>query len=193
MTMPSQPGFFVKYLLFSLGKMIQEWIKPTPDSVIWSVLADSVRSRRELIAENALLCQQVIILNRATKPPLLHKRDKCLLPVLARTFKHWKQALLIIQPDTLLRWHRELFRWMWKRKSKPKRAAPRLSQDTSTLMVQLVRENRLWGAERIRGELLKLGISASKRTIQRYRRRRRGPQPRSQTWKTSLHDQAAHL
>jgi putative transposase len=145
------------------------------------------------MAENALLRQQLVILQRSVKHPTLYKRDKFLLILFASKLCSWKQALLIIQPDTLLRWHRELFRWIWKRKSKATGGRPRLSVETITLILQMVRENGLWGAERIRGELLKLGIQVSKRTVQRYMRKERGPHLHSQTWTTFLHNHASQI
>ena len=80
----------------------------------------------------------------------------------------WKQALFLIQPETLLRGLRELFRLFWKHKSKVCSSKPRLSCETITLIKEMAANNRLWGAERIRGELLKLDIRVSKRTIQKY-------------------------
>jgi putative transposase len=93
---------------------------------------------------------------------------------------------LIVQPDTLLRWHRELFRLYWKRKSKAHAHKPKVAPETIALIREMAKENRLWGAERIRGELLKLGIHVCKRTIQMYMRRVRTYQPRGQTWATDL-------
>ena len=94
------------------------------------------------------------------------------------------------QPDTLLRWHRRLFKLVWRRKSKPKGQPARTPEETIELIWKMATENR-WGAERIRGELLKLGIRVSKRTIQKYIRRVRSPGgPRGQTWMTFLKNHA---
>ena len=78
----------------------------------------------------------------------------------------WRQALLIVQPATLLRWHREGYRLFWKWKSRGRCSLPRISEETIALIQRMAYENLLWGAERIRGELLKLGIEVAKRTIQ---------------------------
>src|SRR5439155_1252225 len=83
-----------------------------------ATLADLSRSKSELLAENALLRQQLISLRRQVKRPTFTRTDRILLVLLARLVRTWQQALLIVQPDTLLRWHRELFRLVWKRKSK---------------------------------------------------------------------------
>ena len=99
----------------------------------------------------------------------------------------------LVQPETLLRWHRELFRLYWKRRSKASSHKPRVAAETIALMREMAKENRLWGAERIRGELLKLGIRVCKRTIQKYMRRVRTPQPRGQRWSTFLHKHSAAI
>jgi putative transposase len=102
--------------------------------------------------------------------------------LLARCTRFWQEALHIVQPDTLLRWHRELFRRYWRRKSRNREPKPRIPAETIVLIKHMAGENRLWGAERIRGELLKLGIEVSKRTIQKYKAKVR--QSSGQTWAT---------
>jgi putative transposase len=145
---------------------LRRWTKPTTVSIIFGSLSDMQRSRTELIAENALLRQQLIVLNRQVKQPHLNHRDRIGLVLLSRFTKYWKQAIHIVQPETILRWHREWFRFYWKQKSKPIKKKPRISTETFHLIQQMANENRLWGAEQIRGELLKVGIRVSKRTIQ---------------------------
>jgi putative transposase len=98
-----------------------------------------------------------------------------------------------VQPDTLLRWHRELFRLFWKRKSKAASRKPKVAAETIALIREMATNNRLWGAERIRGELLKLGIHVCKRTIQKYMRNVRTQQPRGQKWSTFLRNHAANI
>jgi putative transposase len=169
------------------------WIRPARSSLLLGTVADLARSKSELVAENALLRQQLIILTRQMKRPVYTKKDRLLLVLLARAVRHWKQALLIIQPETLLRWHRHLFSWYWKHRSKPSvNKQPKIAPETVALIQTMARDNRLWGAERIRGELLKLGIHVSKRTIQKYMRKPRA-RPTSQTWKTFLHNHASDI
>jgi hypothetical protein len=158
-----------------------------------STLADLGRSKSELVAENALLRQQLIILKRQVKRPVVTRTDRVFLVLLARLVRTWQQALVIVQPDTLLRWHRELFRWYWKRKSKTRTHKPKVAAETIALIRQMARENRLWGAERIRGELLKLGLHVCKRTIQKYMRAVRTKPPRGQKWSTFLRNHAASI
>ena len=170
-----------------------QWTKPLTSSLPLGTLADLGRSKSELVAENALLRHQLIILKRQVKRPVCSKTDRMLLVLLARVVRTWKQALLIVQPETLLRWHRELFHMVWKRKSKTGSHTPKVAAETIALIIEMAKENRLWGAERIRGELLKLGLRVCKRTIQKYMRGVRTPQPRGQRWSTFLRNHAAQI
>jgi transposase InsO family protein len=163
---------------------LRRWTKPATISIIFGSLFDTQRSKTDLIAENALLRQQLIVLNRQVKHPQLTNRDRVRLVLLSRFTKYWKQAIHIVQSETIMRWHREFFRFYRKQKSKPIKKKSRISPEIIALIQQIANENRLWGAERIRGELLKLGIRVSKRTIQRYLpKRKHSP---SQTWATFL-------
>src|SRR5215467_1917254 len=134
------------------------WTKPLLTSLPLATLTDLSRSKSELLAEIALLRQQLIILERQVKRPTFTRTDRVLLVLLARLVRTWQQALFIVQPETLLRWHRELFRLYWKHKSKIASHKPKVPAETIALIRQMAQDNRLWGAERIRGELLKLGI-----------------------------------
>ena len=155
-------------LVGSVKLRIKQWTKPVTPRLVTGILSDSTRSRADLIAENALLRQQLVVLRRQVKRPKLSQVDRVRLVLLARCTRFWQQALHIVQPDTLLRWHRDLFRRIWRRKSRKKKRKSRISTETIALIRQMSRENHLWGAERIRGELLKLDIEVSKRTIQKY-------------------------
>jgi hypothetical protein len=157
-----------------------------------SLLTDFTRTKPELLVENALLRQQLLILGRQAKRPAYTRIDRVLLVALARATRHWKQALVLVQPDTLLGWHRHLFRWIWRQRSKAASRKPKITAETVTLIRAMARDNRLWGAERIRGELLKLGIRVSKRTIQKYMRPER-VRPSSQRWSTFLHNHASEI
>jgi len=165
-------------------------MKPPTTSLVLGTLADLTRGKSELLAENALLRHQLIILRRQIKRPIYQKTDRLLLVLLARMVRTWKQALYLVQPETILRWHRELFRLFWKHKSQGRSKKPRLSSETIALIKEIIANNRLWGAERIRGELLKLDIGVSKRTIQKYMHQARPTRAGGQSWKTFLRNHA---
>jgi putative transposase len=177
----------------SLHHRFVAWTKPNTTSLMLGMLTDQARSKSELVAENALLRQQLIILRRRVKRPACTKKDRMLLVLLASMVRTWKQALFIVQPETLLRWHRQGFKLFWKYKSRAASLTPRISQETVALIQEMARDNRLWGAERIRGELLKLGIHVCKRTIQKYLRPARTPRQRGQTWATFLQNHAKDI
>jgi len=167
--------------------------KPIATSLPLATLTDLGRSKSELLAENALLRQQLIILRRQVKRPACTKTDRILLVLLARLDRTWQQTLVVVQPETLLRWHRELFHLFWKRRSKAPAHKPKVAAQTIALIRQMATNNRLWGAERIRGELLKLGLRVCKRTIQKYMRNVRTYQPRGQKWSTFLQTHAKDI
>ncbi len=183
----------IRLCLDKLHTRFVRWTRPLTPSLLLGTIADLGRNKSELMAENALLRQQLVILKRQVKRPACTKRDRILLVLLARAVRAWKQTLFIVQPETLLRWHRELFRLYWKRRSKASSHKPKVAAETVALIREMARENRLWGAERIRGELLKLGIRVGKRTIQKHMRQVRTPRPRGQRWATFLHNHAAQI
>jgi transposase InsO family protein len=169
-------------------------MKPDNQDLVLNAATDLTRSKPELILENMLLRQQLIVLKRQVKRPALSWRDRTLFVLLASKLPTWKQALVIVQPETVLRWHRDLFRWVWRRKSRPRRRGkPPLTHDIVSLIKQMAKENRTWGAERIRGELLKLGIKVAKNTIQRYIYQVRSPLSTKQTWATFLRNHAKDI
>jgi len=169
------------------------WTKPAAHGQVLGTLADLARSKLELMAENALLRQQLIVLRRSVKQPRLTRPDRLLLVLLAGKVRAWRQALLIVKPETLLRWHRQGFKLFWRRRSKVTARRPGIPAETIGLITEMARDNPLWGAERIRSELLKLGIRRAKRTIQKYLRRARPPRAHGQTWSTFLHNHAADI
>ena len=166
--------------------------KPARATQTAGLLADLRRSRSELVAENALLRQQLLVLRRSVKRPRCRPVDRALLVVLASRVRAWRQAILIVQPETLLRWHRQLFRGFWRRQSRTAPGARRakVSEETITLIRAMAAANRLWGAERIRGELLKLDLRVAKWTVQKYMRDARPPQRAGESWATFLRNHA---
>jgi putative transposase len=170
------------------AKAIREALRPRPCSIVNGLATDLLRSRAELAVENVLLRQQLIVAARKVKRPILRRHERTLITLLAAVLPRWRDALLLVRPETVLRWHREGVRLLWRwnsRSTKP--PAPRVSPELIELIRRMAAENRFWGAERIRGELLKLGIHVAKRTVQRYMRDRQNPAPpRGQNWHTFL-------
>ena len=179
--------------LQSLHHRFVTWMKPNTTSLVQGTLTDLARSKSVLVAENAFLRQQLIVLRRQVKRPACTKTDRMLLVLLARAVRTWKQALFIVQPETLLRWHRQGFKLYWKYRSRATSVTPKISAETIVLIKEMANNNRLWGAERLRGELLKLGLRVCKRTIQKYMRSVRSTRPRGQKWSTFLHTHAEQV
>ena len=166
------------------------WARPVLAAHAAGTGGDLLRSRAQLRSENALLRQQLLVLNRSVARPAVTPADRALLVLLSGHVRAWRQALLIVQPATLLRWHRAGFRALWRRKSRPGPGRPPLPPETIALIRRMAADNPLWGAERIRGELGKLGIGVAKRTIQTYLRAALAPRPRGQAWATFLRNHA---
>jgi putative transposase len=138
----------------------------------------------------------VIVLKRQITRPQLTANDRGLLVLLASQMHDWKNALLLVKPETLLRWHRQGFRLIWRAKSKGQTRKPRISEETIALTKRMAVENRRWGTKRIRGELLKLGLRVNRGIIRHYMwqaRRALPPQHRGQSWATFLANHAGQI
>jgi hypothetical protein len=117
--------------------------------------------------------------------------DRLIFVWLYRLFPSALSAITIIRPDTVIRWHRAGFRLYWRWKSRSHGGRPRISAEIRRLVRDMSVANPLWGAPRIHGELMKLGIEVAQSTVAKYMARRgRGP---SQTWKTFLRNHAAGI
>jgi transposase InsO family protein len=150
----------------------------------------SSQARRE--AEILYLRQQLIVLKRsAPARPRLKCIDRLTFVCLYRLFPSLLHSSIIFKPETLLRWHRIGFRLFWRRKSRRPAGRPAVSADIRNLIRRISQENPLWGAPRIHGELLKLGIEVAQSSVAKYMVRRYGPP--SQGWKTFLHNHAPDI
>jgi hypothetical protein len=145
-----------------------------PDAVIegltllLAVLRAALRDRSELLTENLLLRHQLAVLARPTRRrPRLRTRDKVLWVLARRLRGDWRQHLVLVRPETVVRWHRHAWRLFWRWRSRPRLGRPRLRPDVRELIAAISRDNPLWGTERIRGELRKLGIAVSSGSIRR--------------------------
>jgi putative transposase len=156
-------------------------------------LRSLVRARVDLQLENLALRQQICVLQRsARKRPKLTSRDRFFWAWLSRVFRDWRSTLVIVKPETVVAWHRQGFRmfWTWKiRHGQPGR--PVVSREVRELIRRMCRENPGWGAPRIHGELLKLGIYIGETSVSKYIVRCR--KPPSQTWRTFLSNHVSQL
>jgi putative transposase len=155
-------------------------------------MAGLLRSRTSLIAENLFLRKQLALYaERKAKAHRATAATRLSLALLSRFFD-WRDALTVVKPDTLIRWHRRGFRLLWRWKSRP-RGRPCISQDLQDLIAEMAASNPTWGEERIADELLlKLGIRLSPRTVGRYMSRGPSRQPgrSSQKWVTFVRNHA---
>ena len=159
---------------------------------ILAVLASPFKSKSRLEAENAALRHQLIVLRRKMRGRVqLTNSDRLFFVQLYRWFPSVLKAITIIQPKTLVRWHRAGFRCYWRWKSRSLGGRPRIGTDLRALIRQMSMENPLWGAPRIHGELLKLGFEVAQSSVAKYMDKRRGPP--SQGWHTFLRNHAPDI
>jgi putative transposase len=162
--------------------------RPALSALLVLVAAASAvfKSRSTLqLEKNLALRHQLTVLRRSVKRPELSSADRLLWTWKCRVWSDWRSALIIVKPETVIAWHRKGFRlfWTWEvRRGQPGR--PAVPKDVQELIRKMSRENSLWGAPRIHGELLKLGIDIGETSVGKYLVRRR--KPPSQTWRTFL-------
>ncbi len=151
------------------------------------------RTRAALQMETLALRHQLIVLKRSQRGRLrLDSADRLLWVWLSRFWSNWRSALLIVKPETVIAWHRRGFRWYWRWKSRHgEPGRPTIDLEIRELIRKMSLANPLWGAPRIHGELLKLGIKVSQATVAKYMAR---PQrPPSQTWRAFLNNHVSQL
>jgi putative transposase len=147
----------------------------------------------DLLLENAALRQQVAVLKKENARPKISRFDRIFWVWLSRLWKKWQDALIIVTPETVVRWHRKGFRFYWKlisQRNKNKCKQP-INKEIKRLIQQMAKENPTWGAPRIHGELIKLGFNVSERSVSRYLAKiRSGPQGNKlNKWMTFLTNQ----
>jgi transposase InsO family protein len=154
------------------------------DLLKWTLL-DLFRSRRSLEAEVIALRQQLIVLRRsAPKRPALSMFDRFIFILLYQLAPSVLDAVTIVRPETIVRWHRAGFRAFWRWKSRSRVGRPSVPRELRRLIREMSFANPLWGAPRIHGELLKLGLTIGQTSVAKYMVRRRRPPP--QGWKVFL-------
>jgi transposase InsO family protein len=150
-----------------------------------------VRTRRELALENLALRQQLAVWKSREPRPRLTEMDRIFWVLLSRLWTGWRQSLQLVRPATVVGWHRQGFRRYWAWKSRRRSGRPVISTELRDLIRRMSYANPLWGAPRIHGELLKLGVTVSQATVSKYMVRPR--RPPSQAWRTFLKNHAQDL
>ena len=162
---------------------------------LYTILASirlATANRRDLILEIAALRQQLEVLQRSGTKPRLRRADRRFWFWMSRNWPKWRSAMVIVKPDTVVRWHREGYRVFWRWKSGGKLGRPRIPAKHIAFIRQISRENPAWGEDRIALEMkLKLGIEHAASTIPRYMIDS-GPLP-SSTWRSFLANHAAEI
>src|SRR2546428_5163485 len=150
------------------------------------------KPRAALQLENLALRHQLGVLHRSVKKPKLTPLDRLLWAWLCGVWADWRSALVIVKPETVIAWHRKGFRlfWTWKVRHGTI-GRPTVSREIRDLIRRMSRENPLWGAPRIHGELLKLGITIGETSVSKYMIRPR--KPPSQSWRTFLDNHIQQL
>jgi transposase InsO family protein len=147
---------------------------------------------RELALENLALRQQLVVMKRKCPRPRLRRVDRLFWVWLSRVWRNWRQAVVIVKPETVVNWHRRGFRLFWTWISRRRRSGrPGVNPEVRDLIRKMAAANPLWGAPRIHGELLRLGIEVSERTVSRFLPRHR--KPPSQTWRAFLNNHVKDL
>jgi hypothetical protein len=152
LTFSHRPAKFASMMKMLLRLLLNILLRPQKDS--------------DLVLENLALRQQLAILKRPEKRPQIRTKDRLFWIMLCRLWSNWQEPLIVVKPETVIRWHRKGFKLFWKFKSRRKGPGrPPISPEIRDLILKMANANPLWGAPRIHGELLKLGIEISERTV----------------------------
>jgi putative transposase len=159
---------------------------------LFALVASSFRTRAALQAEILALRHQLAVFQKNAPPRLRFQRsDRLLWVLLSRWWPGWRRSLHIVRPETVIAWHRRAFAWYWTRKSRRRAGRPNVAAEIRNLIRDMSQANPLWGAPRIHGELLKLGIKMAPSTVAKYLRR---PwKPPSQTRRAFLVNHAEQM
>lgn len=156
-------------------------------TLLSQLVRQSLTPRADLMLENLALRQQLAVLANKSGRPRLRARDRVFWVALRRLWPRWERPLVLVKPDTVVRWHRAGFRAFWRWKSRPRRAGrPRVPPELRELIRRMASDNPLWGAPRIHGELQMLGFDVSERTVARCMPRRPPYPAARQQWRHFL-------
>ena len=159
----------------------------------WAIVA-CLRSRASLVIENVCLRQQLVVLRRRQPRPRIRDSDRRFWALACRWFTAWRGSLLIVKPETVLRWHRRGWKayWRWLSRQSGKVGRRPIVRELRALIRRMAAENRLWGQRRIQAELVRLGFQISARSVAKYLRRPWDGNP-SPGWRRFLKQQASTI
>src|SRR5881409_410954 len=158
--------------------------------ILLGTLRSTVRTHRELALENLALRQQLAVCKAGQPRQRLTAMDRTFWVVQSRLWTSWRNSLQMVRPETVVGWHRQGFRCYWAWKSRRRRGRPAIGTELRDLIRRMSIANPLWGAPRIHGELLKLGLTVSQATVSKYILRHR--RPPSQAWRAFLKNHENH-
>ena len=160
--------------------------------LLFEFLRLSFKTRQSVVLENLLLRQQIIIFKRKTKRPRIENIDRIILAWISKLWNDWKSAMILVKPETVIGWHRKNFQLYWKWKSR-KVGRPAIDWELIKLIRRMQKENPTWTAQRIQGELVKLGLDVSDNTVAKYMRKPKADPEKRQRWLTFLRNHAKHI
>ena len=161
-------------------------------SALYQLFRGLLVPRLVLVTENLAFRQQLLVLHRSSNRPRLRHRDRLFWVAISQLWRDWRSILVIVKPETVIKWHRQGFKCYWRWKSRAGRVGrPKIDLEISDLIRRMSRENPLWGVPRIQAELHLLGYEIGESTVAKYRLRSR--QPPSQTWKSFLRNHAGQI
>ena len=156
-----------------------DWVR-----IVWWSVVSALKGQRDLTLENVALRHQLMVLQRQSGRPRLRDRDRLFWICLRRRWPGWHRALVLVQPATVVNWHRNGFRAYWRWKSRSNGGRPRIDREVRELIRDMWRSNPTWGKPRIQAELNKIGIEVSDSTVSKYRPSQ--DRPPSQSWRAFL-------
>jgi len=161
-------------------------------SAFYQLIRSLLVPRLVLVAEKSRPPQQLLVLHRSTNRPRLHNRDPLFWIALSQLWRDWRSSLVIVKPETVIKWHRQGFKCYWRWKSRSGRLGrPKINEEARVLTRRMSRENPTWGVPRMQAELHLLGYEMAESTVAKYRVRSR--KPPSQTWKSFLQNHAGQI
>src|SRR6266498_2160086 len=161
-------------------------------SALYQLFRGLLVPRLVLVTENLALRQQLLVLHRSSNRPWLRHRDRLFWIALSQLWRDWRSILVIVKPETVIKWHRQGFKCYWRWKSRSGRVGrPKINEEVRVLIRRMWRENPTWGVPRIHAELHLLGYKVAESTVAKYRVRIR--KPPSQTWKSFLRNHSKDI